>query len=210
LGVAGWDLSSEEIINLALRHQKLRGLRLRDVHLKEGSMWKDVLGSLKYSLSRLRWISLRRIGYVPTMEDMENGGAEVPDDQPWALSESETDSDDEDGAPGPSDPTRRIHREAEATNGHQSNGRLSSDEDSDSESEHEFESHATDFPNLDSPTTQTPAPYEEDIWADNQLFPDDLDDDGRSISNAKRKIWEQWVVGRRRDEMGSVVSFTPG
>jgi hypothetical protein len=204
LGVAGWDLTSEEIINLALRHkEKLKGLRLRDVHLKEG-MWKDVLRTLKYSMERLRWVSLRRIGYVPQFDEIENGGAEVPDDQPWALSESESEDDDNDAAPGPSEPHRRENGHVIApglSNGLQSNGHLNSDDEFDSDEsddQHEDENNATEFPVLDSPTISAPAPFD-DLTDDWLPYPtDELDDDGSAISNTKRKAWEQWVVSHHQ------------
>ncbi|KAK0330448.1 hypothetical protein LTR94_032805, partial [Friedmanniomyces endolithicus] len=55
-GVQGWKLDAEEIIDLALRHrERLKGLRLRDVLLKDGSAWKDVLSVLRDSMYRLEW-----------------------------------------------------------------------------------------------------------------------------------------------------------
>ncbi|KAK3691298.1 hypothetical protein LTR37_018743 [Vermiconidia calcicola] len=218
LGVAGWDLHAEEIIALALRHrEKLKGLRLRDVRLKEGSMWKDVLGTLKGSMHRLKWVSLRRIGYVARFEEINGGGAEVPDDQPWALSDS-SDSEnigngprgEEDHYTGSSDFNGHANGSLNTSepwvvagpsnfmqhcNGHPTAEELSATSD-DTDEEHEPESIDTDFPNLDSPTTSAPPPWPEHHEISLHDSAEDIDDNGSSVSNVQRKAWERWVVRR--------------
>ena len=218
LGVAGWDLHAEEIIALALRHrEKLKGLRLRDVRLKEGSMWKDVLGTLKGSMHRLKWVSLRRIGYVARFEEINGGGAEVPDDQPWALSDS-SDSEnigngprgEEDHYTGSSDFNGHANGSLNTSepwvvagpsnfmqhcNGHPTAEELSATSD-DTDEEHEPESIDTDFPNLDSPTTSAPPPWPEHHEISLHDSAEDIDDNGSSVSNVQRKAWGRWVVRR--------------
>ncbi|KAF2402758.1 hypothetical protein EJ06DRAFT_472677 [Trichodelitschia bisporula] len=98
-GIQGWRLNAAEIIALAARHRyTLRGLRLRDVLLNEGSMWKDVLSFLRNDMARLDWVSLRRIGYSRHFDEQWAGaGAEVPDDPPGGYSsDSDNDFDDSD------------------------------------------------------------------------------------------------------------------
>lgn len=94
-GVQAWRLDADEIIELARRHrEKLKGLRLRDVLLKDGSRWKDVLAFLRREMIRLDWVSLRRIGYATNFdEQLARLGAEVPDDPPGGASESDEESD---------------------------------------------------------------------------------------------------------------------
>jgi hypothetical protein len=94
-GIQGWKLHAAEIIALTARHRKtLRGLRLRDVLLKEGSRWKDVLPHLKDNMTRLEWCSLRRIGYAAHFDDLSAAqGAEIPDDPLGGTSESSESSD---------------------------------------------------------------------------------------------------------------------
>lgn len=95
-GIQAWHLDAKEIIDLARRHSKtLRGLRLRDVLLKEGSVWKDVLLVLRAEMEHLDWVSLRRIDYSNYFDEMSAGSMEVPDDPPASAS----DSDDEDEFP---------------------------------------------------------------------------------------------------------------
>lgn len=95
-GIQAWRLDADEIIHLARRHSKsLRGLRLRDVLLKEGSVWKDVLSVLRAEMEQLDWVSLRRIDYSNHFDEMSAGSMEVLDDPPASAS----DSDDEDAFP---------------------------------------------------------------------------------------------------------------
>jgi len=92
-GIQAWRLDANEIVGLARRHSKtLRGLRLRDVLLKEGSSWRDVLLVLRAEMEQLDWVSLRRIDYSNHFDEMSAGSMEVPDDAPASAS----DSDDED------------------------------------------------------------------------------------------------------------------
>lgn len=56
-GIQAWKLDAKEIIDLVKRHQyRLRGLRLRDVLLNEGSAWKDVLEFLHDEMPYLDWV----------------------------------------------------------------------------------------------------------------------------------------------------------
>jgi len=148
-GVQGWKLEAEEIIRLARRHkERLKGLRLRDVLLKDGSMWKDILGFLRDEMLRLDWVSLRRIGYArPFDEYWANPGVEVPDDPPGGVSESDDtddtdddfddddhdDNDDDDGDEdqdeGEENDTRPTHANADIDGGHENEtGSLSGSE----------------------------------------------------------------------------------
>lgn len=80
-GIQGWKLNASEIIAITSRHRNtLRGLRLRDVLLKDGSRWKDVLPRLRNDMTRLEWCSLRRIGYASHFDELASTqGGEVPD-----------------------------------------------------------------------------------------------------------------------------------
>lgn len=173
-------------------------------------MWRDVLSVLKSGMPRLKWVSLRRIGYVPQFEDMQNGGAEVPDDQPWALSDSE-DTDDEDNILGGdhNEPLNRTNGDHTTSNGHamaSSSAELDEDDDmslgedsesaGDTDEDHEPESHATDFPNLDSPTAHDFPPDVHPPGDDILFAGEELEDDGISVSHVKRKSWERWVINR--------------
>lgn len=79
-GIQGWKLDGKEIEALVHKYRyTLKGLRLREVLLKEGSRWKDVLPYIRTTTRKLEWCSLRRIGYVPLDGD-QSTWAEMSDD----------------------------------------------------------------------------------------------------------------------------------
>ena len=195
-GIQGWKLTEDEVINLALRHkERLKGLRLRDIVLREGSYWKNVLGELRDSMVKLNWVSLRRIGYERDFDDRLQEGAEVPDDHDSDLeSESENSEDEEyEAFAGPSGSQHfSAHSNDEDIRDHDT----ASDSAFDSDFEHGGDAYNMDFPPLDSPVTPASATWcncNARSWADS---PESLGDDGISVSNAQRKAWERWVVRR--------------
>ncbi|KAK3113855.1 hypothetical protein LTR53_008430 [Teratosphaeriaceae sp. CCFEE 6253] len=200
-GVQGWKLDAEEIVKLALRHKdRLKGLRLRDVLLKDGSMWSDVLRVLRESMSRLEWVSLRRIGYARHFDDRWlAAGAEVPEDQPPGESDSDTSNDEADSVIAGSSSYHHV-----------ANGAVDSDaEHDDSESEVDSddepgpEANDMDFPPLGSPDTPASAPWCSCNGHGNVASVEDLHDDGHTVGddgytipNSRRKAWEKWAVRR--------------
>ena len=56
-------------------------------------MWRDVLPCLRDDLTRLDWVSLRRIGYEKHFDEQFVMGAEVPDDPLGSDSSDESDDD---------------------------------------------------------------------------------------------------------------------
>lgn len=178
-GIQAWHLDADEIIDLTRRHHKtLRGLRLRDVLLKEHSVWKDVLSMLRIEMEQLDWISLRRIDYSNHFEEISAGSMEVPDDPPASAS----DSDEEDEFP--------THLND-----------LDLDDDSEGDDSDENSNADTDHgPNAYelalSPDTPTSMPFCTCSWSSYSTNPDDLGDNGRSVTYQQRKMWEKWVCGR--------------
>ena len=177
VGIQAWHLDSAEIINLARRHSRtLRGLRLRDVLLKEGNMWKDVLEILRAEMEQLDWVSLRRIDYSQHFHEIWASSMEVPDDPPAAAS----DSDDENEFPS-----------------HLSDlGNTMDSEDGDSD----FNSNAdTDQgPNANefslSPDTPVSLPFCTCSRNSYSASTDDLGDNGQFVTYQQRKLWEKWVL----------------
>lgn len=226
-GIQAWKLDAEEIIALVSRHRdRLKGLRLRDVLLKEGSKWKDVLGWLRDNMPRLDWVSLRRIGYAKHFDEQwAVAGVEVPDDPPGGASDSDSDEDDEidlpdvndddsTGTPTPNGtgPVNGVHpslddedmNPQEPDNDEDMSNSDDYDTHSDSEysqdSNHGPQAHDIDFPSM-SPDTPSSVP-----WCNcnmngdgRRTYPDsaeDLGDNGMFVLNQQRKAWENWVVRR--------------
>lgn len=203
-GIQGWKLDADEIKTLARRHRlTLKGLRLRDVLLKDGSHWKDVLDFLRKNMIRLDWVSLRRIGYAAQFDELwANTGAEIPDDPPGGYSsESEIEFDDE------HDTYSDYDDNAEPSNGSAGDEHTSSDTSSvhsystqpeeQSDDEELLAEDQLELPQL-TPNTPTSPP-----WRTSPKAPttdvetaEDLGDNGFFVSNATRKMWERWVVGR--------------
>ena len=200
-GVQGWKLDAKEIVDLALRHRdRLKGLRLRDVLLKDGSMWKNVLGVLRDSMTRLEWVSLRRIGYARHFDDRWlAAGAEVPEDQPPGESDSDTsDGEDESAVAGSATFLPAPNASVDSDDGFEESA-----SDLESDDERGPEANDMDFPPLDSPDTPASAPWCNCNGRGHVDTADDLGDDGETVGddgytipNVKRKAWEKWVVRR--------------
>ncbi|KAI9834661.1 MAG: hypothetical protein M1826_000063 [Phylliscum demangeonii] len=97
-GIQAWRLDADEIVAFVRRHRKtLRGLRLRDVLLKDGSRWKSVLGMVRRESEVLDWVSLRRIGYARAFDEHVAGTMEIlPTPAGGVISASDDDDDDDD------------------------------------------------------------------------------------------------------------------
>ncbi|MCJ1319152.1 hypothetical protein MMC15_004485 [Xylographa vitiligo] len=182
-GVQAWRLSAPEIVSLARRHSKtLRGLRLRDVQLKDGSMWKDVLAMLRAEMELLDWVSLRRIDYSSHFDEVWGDSMEVPDYPPGGAS----DSDEED------DFHAHVDLEDDVFE--------SEDEYSDGDSDERSNADTDNGPDANelalSPDTPASLPF---CTCSRSSFPttaDDLGDNGRFVVYQQRKFWEKWVIGR--------------
>ncbi|KAG9189681.1 hypothetical protein G6011_06549 [Alternaria panax] len=171
-GIQAWRLDADEILGIARRHKDtLRGLRLRDVLLKEGSMWRDVLPCLRDDLIRLNWVSLRRIGYEQYFDEQFIAGAEVP------LESSNDESDDDSQYDGEYDDLSDEHSST-------------ADTESDAETDEPEQGFTLHFPPILD--TQASIP-----WCNcngHMESVDALGDDGIMVTNQQRKFWEKWVV----------------
>ena len=181
-GIQAWRLEAEEVIDLVRRHKKtLRGLRLRDVLLKEDSSWKDVLSMLRVEMEQLDWVSLRRIDYsrhFDEISELARQSIEVPDDPPASGSES----DEEDEFPHHFN-DMGLDDESEGDD---------SDNDSNADTDHGPDANEIAL----SPDTPTSMPF---CTCSRSAYPpnaDDLGDNGRFVTYQQRKMWEKWVCGR--------------
>jgi hypothetical protein len=187
-GIQAWRLDADEILGLAKRHKEtLRGLRLRDVLLKEGSRWNEVLPELRESLTRLDWVSLRRIDYAQHFDEQWSLGAEVPDD-PLVGSDSSDESEDWQYEVEPEDPIDDHGNHS----GHDPDGSDGSidDSDSDAETDEPEQGGTIHFP----PMPDTPASI---TWCNCNGHMDSVEalgDDGIMVTNQQRKFWEKWVI----------------
>ncbi|KAL2814316.1 hypothetical protein BJX63DRAFT_202730 [Aspergillus granulosus] len=69
LSIQGWRLGSEEIIALIRRHRRqLRDVRLVNIYLRDGSVWRDVLSVLHDEMDEVERIDLRGINYASHLD----------------------------------------------------------------------------------------------------------------------------------------------
>ncbi|EFQ89078.1 hypothetical protein PTT_14779 [Pyrenophora teres f. teres 0-1] len=197
-GIQAWRLDADEIIGLAQRHREtLRGLRLRDVLLKEGSRWNDVLPCLRDDLIKLDWISLRRIDYEKHFDEQVVLGAEVPDD-PLVGSDSSDESDweyehEQDDLDLDLDPSHDH-----SGSGDEPDDSSMAGTDSDAETDEPEQGGILHFP----PMPDTPASV---TWCNCNGHMDSVEalgDDGIMVTNQQRKFWEKWVVRKICTEHG--------
>ena len=177
-GIQAWRLDADEIIGLARRHREtLRGLRLRDVLLKDGSRWKDVLTFLRENMTKMDWVSLRRIDYEKHFDESRVLGAEIPDE---SLVGSDSSDEDEDWDMPDDDDDAFMHQMDNFADG--SNGSMP---DSDLESD-----AGTDEPEqggyLAFPQTYPDTPMSVPCCNGHVDDLDALGDDGISVSNIQR------------------------
>lgn len=191
-GIQGWCLSSAEIIALARRHKdKLRGLRLRNVYLKEGSHWSEVLHFLRNDMRHLEWVSLRWIGYQSYIDarqsrvDVTNIQLLDSDDD---ESEDEDDDDDDDSESDHGESSSSVPEPDEQT----------ASEFYDSSDDEEAQSTAGSDIHVDFPShlqqISTRAPRQNHRFISLEDAQEELGDNHESISNETRKRWEKWVI----------------
>ncbi|WEW59226.1 hypothetical protein PRK78_004695 [Emydomyces testavorans] len=188
-GIQAWRLDSREIIDFARRHRKtLRGLRLRDVLLKEGSMWKDVLSMLHDEMEQLEWVSLRRIDYSNAFDEKWATSADISDIQSFPNSDSEDDNnfDVYEGQNGQADDDMSIGEESDGMSDH--NG-------DDGPRAHQIEL-APDTA-INAPVLHVP-PFMNQWELLSSVSADELDDNGLNVEYRQRKIWEAWVISKTK------------
>ena len=189
-GIQSWRLNADEIIDMAVRHSEtLRGLRLRDVLLNQGSRWKDVLSALRDEMQALEWISLRRIDYATHFDEMMQG-TEILDVDLYPSSESTADSEEEILAPN------EDHRDSEEISLHDDSEEDLEDDQSDRLSDHALESVRSESPAVTSLTSTMRSFTLQSIAS---IPADELGDDGKSIARRQiTKAWEHWVIAPRK------------
>ncbi|PGH11359.1 hypothetical protein AJ80_07150 [Polytolypa hystricis UAMH7299] len=179
-GIQAWRLDSDEIIGFARRHRRtLRGLRLRDVLLKDGNMWKDVLSMLRDEMVNLEWVSLRRIDYSAAFDEKWATSADVSDIQSFPNSDSEDEDIFDTYGPDNIDDDSSIGEESDGESSH--NG-------DDGPRAHQIELSPDTAPSVISPYLQ---------WELlNTISADALEDNGTTVEYRQRKFWEEWVVSK--------------
>lgn len=161
------------------------------MHLKEGSLWRNILAILRDELYLLRWVSLRRIDHVQSVQTpSEEAGTEISD---HPYSDIESTSDEEHGRTTLA--TDHALCNAPGSDGDDDQGDID-DIYEDFDEEHWLRSNVMDFPNLGSPKAHSAVPWCTCESTYRLGTAKNLADDGLQVDNAKRKYWARWVVRR--------------
>ncbi|KAG0642592.1 hypothetical protein HOY80DRAFT_608844 [Tuber brumale] len=179
LGIGSWVLKAEEIIGIAKRHQgTLKGIRLSEVYLADGDRWRDVVIALKTHMKKLDCVSFQDIGYEREYV------RKVTYIETYSDTSSEEDEDDS------------LDMDAESIS---------------SSSSHVHSSQAGDdviYGNVFTSSEDTGISSDTSSLGDGANagmgslgeeeceFEEDLEDYGLTVSQAQRKHWERWIVGK--------------
>lgn len=199
-GIQAWRLDADEIINFARRHRRtLRGLRLRDVLLKEGSMWKDVLAILHDEMDTLDWVSLRRIDYSNAFDEKWAASADISDIQSFPNSDTESEDlfDAHDGEQSDDDDDDHDDDDDDADDssiGSESDGLSSHNADHGPRA-----NQIALLPDTTVSASSLSSPFRYRCESLAAATAEDLEDDGTNVEYRQRKIWEEWVVSRPRN-----------
>jgi hypothetical protein len=203
LGIQAWRLGPEEIIDIARRHRSsLRGLRLREVLLKEGR-WADVLQMLRSEMGALVWVSLRRVDYASHFDNLQAGrGFEIGDEdddhdhQAFGMMTIDDSSSDEDRPEAGEDHPEAGEDQADDEVSPEAGGDLGSDDESgvsNDGSDHNPVADQLDLPV--SPEAEAARPLQQSSASTNELGDDGVAVAGRQTT----KAWESWVTARGTD-----------
>lgn len=192
--IGGWRLNAEEIIDICHTYRSnLRGLRLHGVLLKEGGMWKNVLSVLRREMVSLRWLSLSKADYAAHFDENATR-MDVTEDLGTDDSDSDDDQDDEEA-----EDHIQNHDETNDAENQDMNDAESFSSDEDPQADSDVDSVDDLDPSAHAFTTQVEAPDYEYVCTCSsrihQLDMDELGDDGISMTQTQRKMWERWVVG---------------
>lgn len=176
LGVGSWMLRAEDIIGIAHRHRNtLKGLRLSEVYLVDGR-WTDVAIALKASMKRLEWVGLQDIGYE----------AEYIRKEAFIETYSDTSSErDFDEVETDNTSTRSFDIHPSQADDDVIYGNVfTSSEDTGSSS------------GISSCGYTANASFGSLGTIDEDVPEEDLVDYGIAVSQAQRKHWERWIIGK--------------
>lgn len=191
LGIGSWMLKAEEIIGIATRHRHtLKGIRLSEVYLTDGNRWKDVVVALKTQMKKLEWVSFQDIGYEREYV------RKVAYIETYSDTSSEEDEDDGTDMDGLSISSSSITTSSSSGHAHPSQAGgddviygnvFTSSEDSG------LSSGAAESLGTGAGMGGSFGDGEECEFSE-----EDMEDYGLSVSQAQRKHWERWIVGRNQ------------
>ncbi|CUS08253.1 unnamed protein product [Tuber aestivum] len=180
LGIGSWMLKAEEVIGIAKRHQgTLKGIRLSEVYLADGDRWRDVAIALNTHMKKLDWVSFQDIGYESEYV------RKVAYVETYSDTSSEEDEDDslEMDAESISSSSSHVHPSQAGDDVIYGNVFTSSED----------AGISSDTSSLDGGANAGVG----GLGEREECEPDeDLEDYGLTVTQAQRKHWERWIVGK--------------
>jgi hypothetical protein len=200
LGIGSWMLRADELVDIVRRHGRtLTGFRLSEVYLLDDDRWRDVMAAVKEAAPGLEWVGLHDVSYEREyvrkqayIETYSDTSSEYDDDQ-YGLDLDGLSMRSRDSASSTTashDLSLPLHP-AQGGDGDDGDG-----DDDDVLYGNVFTTAST------SPTLGgggTSSVYGGSVFEVGELedgLGEDLEDDGRTVTQAQRRHWERWVVGR--------------
>ncbi|KAI5803861.1 hypothetical protein EDC01DRAFT_611607 [Geopyxis carbonaria] len=203
LGIGSWMLHADELIQIVRRHKNtLQGLRLSEVYLLNGDMWRDVVVAVKQDIPRIEWVGLHDISYE----------REYVRKQAYIETYSDTSSDAEDEEYG-LDMDRLSYRSRDSISISSTTASHDHIPAPDDDQEVVYgnvfmnlgSSHAAAAGGGPGSVSGSSIHGNSSLGAligynvadmDESEEEVDLEDNGRTVSQAQRRHWERWIVGK--------------
>ncbi|KAI5821296.1 hypothetical protein BZA77DRAFT_3752 [Pyronema omphalodes] len=193
LGIGSWMLHAEELIDIATRHKEtLTGIRLSEIYLLDGDLWKDVVVSLKENIKNLEWIGLHDISYE---REYVRKQAFI---ETYSDTSSEYNFDDSD----PEMDGMSLRSRGSNSSTTASQGPLSLIDEGGEDVVYGNVFTTTSATGQGGPAFVTIRELPFGIHSKNGIIHDaeeELEDNGRTVTSAQRKHWERWIMGKTAD-----------
>lgn len=219
LGIGSWMLRSKDLIDVIRRHGRtLQGLRLNEIYLLDShnDRWRDVITAIKEHVPHIEWVGLTDISYEREyvrkqayIETYSDTSSEPEDEYIYDLDRLSVRSRDSNSS------TTMSHQTQDNGNSnininHSSPGAEDTDDEEEDEdvvygnvfnaastsggsptasggSIHGGLSHGGAFSPHFGPLSDTDSDDIEGLV---------LEDDGRTVTQAQRRHWERWIMGK--------------
>jgi hypothetical protein len=197
LGIGSWMLHADEIIDIVERHKDtLNGFRLSEVYLLDGDRWRDVVMAVKENATKIEWVGLHDISYE----------REYVRKQAYIETYSDTSSENEYDDYGMDIDGMSLRSRGSNSSTTASHDPLPTSLDGDDEDVVYGNVFTTTSATVHAgPSSLTGRELPGGIYGgngtgngvglDEKWEEEDLEDDGRTVSQAQRKHWERWIVG---------------
>jgi hypothetical protein len=221
LGIGSWMIHSDELIEIIRRHgSTLQGFRLNEIYLLDGDWWKDVVVAIKEYVMGIQWVGLHEISYereyvqkqayIETYSDTSSDNDEdlvgSYDDNDLLSLRSRESNTSRTTAGDILQYTLAGGDDIVYGNVFTTSSSVSSTATTATTiGHHHHGNNHSHGPELIGPSSvqdgsnHSRGLHRTDGRADGESEEDteDLVDDGRTVSQAQRRYWEEWILGKK-------------